>query len=510
MASEVDQLRAELAALRAENAALKESPQPSAPAKAASTKNRRGWWRGLLSAICLILAGIIVPVSIVGGWTRTQLVSEDAFVATFAPLSEDPDVQALIIDEATTAINASIDIESYTDNLFDGLATLDLPNPALTALELLRAPAASGVQSLIDTGVTKVVESDAFSAVWRTALVASHRALVATATAGDSDGVVSLADDGTLGIELGPIIEELKARMIDQGIGIASLIPPIEKTIVLVQSDALLLVGTVYAIAVTVGWWLPIICLALFGLGIALARRRSVAVLGTGVAIAIGAGALALGFNITSAVLGLNAPSLGIPAHTLDTIFFALVGAMRDTAVVLTFLGVVVAVAGWLGGRSQSAARTRALSARLSGSARGALRRSGLNTGAFGDWLYAQRTLVRVAILVLALVLLFALRPLSIGDILLVVILALAVWLIATLLQRSPDDDLTPSEPTEDGESDTLPLDDAIVPEPALVPTSGPNASDPDADTAVLEPTADAPAPKAPRKPAAKRPPRST
>lgn len=478
---EIEQLQAELDALRAENAVLKTATVMPEAETTGVKKSRKGWWRAVLSAVLIIVAGILVPVSVAGGWARAQLVSEEAFVATFAPLADDPGVQELVIDEATAAINESLDLETYTDNLFDGLATLDLPPRAISALELLREPAASGVQSLIDTSVTRVVESDAFSAVWRTALVASHRALVATATAGESDGVVSLADDGTLGIELGPIIEELKARMIDQGIGVASLIPAINQTIVIVQSDALLLVGTVYALAVTVGYWLPFVCLGLFALGIVVARRRSVAVLGTGVAIFLGAGALATGIGLTGTVLGLNAPALGIAPEALNSIFFAVVGAMRDTAVVLMFFGVVVAISGWLGGRSAGAAKTRAASESLTTSLRGSLRRRGLNTGGVGDWLYAQRVLVRVIILVLAIVLLFSLRPLSFGDIVWVIVLALLVWLAATLLQRAPGDldgdaetvavvDETAGDVVDTHDGDTLVLDDASQQDGDTVP----------------------------------------
>ena len=49
-------------------------------------------------------------------------------------------------------------------------------------------------------------------------------------------------------------------------------------------------------------------------------------------------------------MLSLNSANLGIPSQTLDTIYYAIVGAMRDTAIVLTFLGVVIGLpAGWAG-----------------------------------------------------------------------------------------------------------------------------------------------------------------
>ena len=68
-----------------------------------------------------------MPVSIVGAWARVQLADEDAFVATLAPLVDDPAVQAMIIDESMEAINAQVDFQEITASVFDGIADLGLP-----------------------------------------------------------------------------------------------------------------------------------------------------------------------------------------------------------------------------------------------------------------------------------------------------------------------------------------------------------------------------------------------
>ena len=202
--------------------------------------------------------------------------------------------------------------------------------------------------------------------------------------------------------------------------------------------------------------------LGLAAVGVLIARRRSTAVLGVGLAITIGAGLLAVALASAGAVLSLNAPGLGIPARTLESIYDTVIGAVRDTAVVLTFLGIVVAVAAWLSGRWAPARRIRSMAGSLTASARSGLRSRGLDTGAFGDAMHRQRVLVRVVILVLAMLLLFALRPLTFGDIALVIVLALAVWLVTALLERSPSaSDAEPTvgvEPTADVESDTAVL----------------------------------------------------
>ncbi|GAA1957497.1 hypothetical protein [Microbacterium aquimaris] len=474
--TDIDDLRAEIERLRAENADLRSQSvdPPDAETVPSDRVARTGWWRALISAVCIVLAGILVPVSVVGTWARAELVSEDAFVQTFGPLADDPDVQQLVIDQASAAVNEAVDVAGITNDVIDGVQSLDLPPTASSALDLLRQPAVQGVQGLIDSAITGVVQSDAFPQVWRTALVASHRALVAAAT-GDDTTAIAIDDTGALGIQLGPIIDELKTQLSDQGFGLASSIPTIDQTIVIVQADGLLLVGTIYNIAVAAGYWIPFIALGLAAVGVLVARRRSTALLGVGVAITIGAGLLAVALTSAAAVLSLNAPSLGIPARTLEAIYYTVVGAMRDTATVLTFLGVVVAVAAWLSGRWAPARRVRALAGSLTTSARVGLRRRGLDTGGFGEWMRRQRVLVRMVILVLAVILLFALRPLTFGDIVLVVVLALVVWLIASLLEKDPAEapvleqvevveEVVVGDEPADSDVDTLVIEDGPVP----------------------------------------------
>lgn len=437
LADDAAALRARLDALEAENARLRAEP----PRPAARTEGRHGSrWRAFLSALCIVLAAILVPVSIVAAWARVELVDETRFVETFAPLADDPQVQALVADQVSTAIEDSLDLDTLVNDLFDGLQGLDLPPRALAALDLLRAPASQGVQNLVDTTVTRLVQSDAFTDVWEAALRASHRSLEAVAAGGTSSGAVVIDAEGQVGIQLAPIIEEVKKRLVDRGIGFADQIPVIDKTIVVAQSDALTVVGTVYNLAVAAGWWTPILALVLFLAGILIARRRSTAVLGTGVGIAVGAGVLAIALGVGGSVLALSAPNLGVPAGALASMYEQITGAMRDTAVVLTLLGIVIAVIAWMSGRWRGARAARSGVASVNSGLRSALLKRGIDTGRFGAWLHAQRVLVRIVLGVLAVLWLMLLRPLSVGEVFLVLIVWLVVWWVFELLQRRPDE----------------------------------------------------------------------
>ena len=94
----------------------------------------------------------------------------------------------------------------------------------------------------------------------------------------------------------------------------------------------------------------------------------------------------------------------------------------------------------------------------MNASARRQLDARGLNTEAFGLWLGRQRILVRTIVAVLAVVWLFALRPLSVGDIVLVAFVAFGVAWILELLQRRPEELATDS-----GSEDALLYSDVPV-----------------------------------------------
>jgi len=282
--------------LEADNARLAaESGAAGGGTAAGRARRRGGWWRALLSAVCIVLAAILLPVSIVAAWTRVQLVDESQFVATLAPLAHDAQVQALVIDQTGAAIDEKVNYDEITGNVIDGIAGLGLPPRAVNALGLLKQPAADGLRNLVHGGVTKFVQSDAFVDVWTGAVRDFHRALTNVATSNGS-GVVVLTGDG-LGIQLGPIVEQVKQRLTAQGVGAASLIPSVNRTIIIGTGDAAATARTAYWVAVTAGWLLPLLTLALFAIGVLLARRRSVAVLGMGVAIALGAAILVVAFS---------------------------------------------------------------------------------------------------------------------------------------------------------------------------------------------------------------------
>jgi hypothetical protein len=169
LAEQVRQLAAENARLRAASAdtavgggtvtATVTEPVPL------PTGRSRGRWRSAVAVLLIATATILSPVAVVAGWTRLQLTSEQAFLDTFAPLAGDPQVQQYVADRVVSEINTAVDINAIADDLFTGIGSLDLPPRAKSAIQLLQQPAVQGVNSLIQTTVDRIVQSDAFEAV---------------------------------------------------------------------------------------------------------------------------------------------------------------------------------------------------------------------------------------------------------------------------------------------------------------------------------------------------------
>lgn len=442
-------LQEELDRLAGENAALREElhtarsmaqtlPLPpfdgavSAPQHGHGRRSR--WWTAL--SVFLIVVGLVLaPVAAAGAWARTQLTDTDAFVATFAPLADDPAVQAFISDQVVAAIDEQVDIDGLTNSLFDGIEELGLGPAATKALNALRAPAVAGIQSLVDRVVTRFVTSDAFSDVWAQALRVSHTQLLATLH-GDEDAAVTIGGNGEIGVQLAPIIDAVKTALVKNGVAFAANIPTVQKTVVVATSDAAVLVQVLYGVAVTVGIWLPWVALAFLVAGVLVARKRIVALLGASIGLGLVMIAVAAGVSIGRLVFITLTSSSAIPADAASVIYLGLTAQLSSIAVAVAVLAITVAVVSWLASRYRVPSALRSIVGGWFARLRGLGEERGVTTGRFGAWLYAQRVVVRVLIAIAASVIVLFVRPLTPGLIIWTAVIAILIIGVAELLAR--------------------------------------------------------------------------
>ena len=75
--------------------------------------------RSTASAVLIIVAIVLAPLSVLSVWASNQISDTDRYVATVAPIADDPAVQAALTDEITTAIMEKLQVEDVTTQLLD-------------------------------------------------------------------------------------------------------------------------------------------------------------------------------------------------------------------------------------------------------------------------------------------------------------------------------------------------------------------------------------------------------
>lgn len=449
-------LRERLDAAEAASAASAETvPLPGLAAPAAAPPPSRQRWRAVLAVVLIAFGVLLAPVAVVSQWTKTVVTDTDTFVATVAPLADDPAFQAFLVTEIVGVVEEQVDIEALATDLFDGLASLDLPPRAQDALKLLEAPAVEGVRSLIRTAAERVVASDAFANVWEEALRLSQTQIIA-ALEGDTSSALVITDTGEVGIQLGPIIAEVKKQLVDQGFGLAANIPEIDRTIPIAQSDALVQARTAYQLLNLAGTWLPWVSLVLIAAGVLVARRRSLALIWAGVTLGLSMALLAAGVSV-GRFFFINALSPDyLPSDLAGTVYDSLVPLVYASALSVGLAAVTVAVVAYLAGPFRGAIAVRRLVTDGARHLRASAAGSGVTTGRTGVWLYRARRFIRAAVGIGAAAVALFWRPLTPPVIIWTAVLALIVVLLLELLQRPPDEVLpVPAGEAEPGEPAT-------------------------------------------------------
>ncbi|WP_374009735.1 hypothetical protein [Leifsonia sp. LS-T14] len=430
-----------IAALEEENASLRQragadaETVPVTPAADVVVPHRRSWAWTLLATVLIVVGAILAPVAVVSTWAKAQLTDTDSFVATYAPLAHDPDVQAFVTDQAVKAVQENVDIPKITSQVVDGITELGTGPVATKALESLKAPLAQGIVSLMQSTIQRFVASDAFAQVWQQALRTSHDQLIATMQ-NSPKAAITVGSDGSVGIQLAPIIDRVKVLLVDQGLTFASQIPTVDRTITVAQNSSIPTLQLFYGLAIAAGAWLPWVAIGLLALGVLVARRRSLALVWAAVALGLAMALTLAALGVGRLVFVASASPALVPSTLARTLYSTVTDAMIDTAVAVLVLAIAVAIVAWLAGPFRVPQRLRGFFGSGVEWVRASAERHGITTGRAGEWMYAQRTLLRAAVAVIAAAIVLFVRPLTPSLIIWTLVLAVLVVAILELLQR--------------------------------------------------------------------------
>jgi hypothetical protein len=439
--------RDELERLRAELAALRSAPPPPAPP--VPRAHRRIRWASLGATVLIVLGVLGVPLSILAVWTNNQISDTDRFVATVSPVIEDPAVQAALANRITTEIFARVDVQQIADQAVDALGQQGLPPQLVDRLHALTGPLADSARGFIAGKVQELVASPRFAEAVNRAVATSHQQMV-TVLSGQA-AAISIQGANVV-LDLGVFIDAAKQQLVASGFELAGRIPEVHPTVDLFPASTLVRAQTAYGFLDTAATWLPWITLLLLAGGVLLAKNRRRALLWVGVGAMIAMLLLAVGLLVGRGLLVSSVPEQGTAAAAAT--FDILVRFLRIALRTVFVIGLVIALGAFLTGGSAAATQVRSLSARGIGWLRRGRFRTLLSTSGVGPWVYAYRTILRVALVLLAvLVVLFLDRPTGM-DVLVVTIVLVVLLGVVELLAVPPTDE-PPPDAIEEGPPDT-------------------------------------------------------
>ncbi len=391
---------------------------------------RRGRWAG--ATVLLFLAAVVGTLAVAATYVRSEVLNTETYVATVAPLADEPAVR--------DAVSARLAQEIVTRTDLSGLAT-DLANQlekrgAPTQLSDLTAPLVSGLTSFLQQQINDLLATEQFRDLWETINREAHQGLVTVLT-GEGGQVIKSSGD-TVTLDLGALLTEVKQRLVANGFTLASRVPEVSLSYTLLQSDQLPKLRTYTRILNTGALWMPWLALALFVGGIfAAPQRRRAMITGVVMIAVLSIAALGLFAAVRTYYLDHASAAAGSPeavTEIYDTVLRFLVTSLQT----LLAAALIALVGGLLAGSNRPARAVRRLGNRWLDAGGRLLSRTGMWAAATARVLNPFRLPVRVvAIAVVGLVMILLSLP-TVGALLWATVVALLVVGIVEVLARSP------------------------------------------------------------------------
>ena len=413
-AARIAELEAEVARLQGK---LETQPTEARPTAGGSK------WRTFWAVVCITIACLLAPLSIASVWAKGEVTDTQRYVATVAPLAEDPAIQEAVADRVTTEVLTYINIPELTQEAISTIsANRDLTARQVAALNALAGPLDSGIEGFIGDQVTTIVQSDAFDAAWTEANTRAHSRLNQVLS-GDTSGPISI-DGNDVTLDLGQVVAQVKQALIARGLTVAEKIPTVNTQLVIFQSDNLATAQRAYSALNALGFWLPIIAVVLALIGIFTANNSRKALIGFGIGLAISALVSGILVSVGRAEY-LNALPDTVNSAAATTLFDTVTYFLRQALWAALAVAIVLILAGIMTGPTKFATGVRGLFVKAAAAIQGQLAQWGAGMDGARRWVAGNAGGLRIGASLLAVAYLVLVRYKTVS---------LVVWTTVALL----------------------------------------------------------------------------
>ena len=155
---------------------------------------RRHRLRRVFAPILVALAVIVFTVTVPAAWGARTVLNTDRYVATVAPLAEDPAVQQAIATRLTDEVFTALNVQEVISNTLAAIGE---------RATILAGPLTNALHGFVQDQVLKIVQSDAFQTFWVEANRFVHTQVLAVLR-GESDSVSVV--EGKVTLNLLPLV----------------------------------------------------------------------------------------------------------------------------------------------------------------------------------------------------------------------------------------------------------------------------------------------------------------
>lgn len=295
--------------------------------------------------ILVFLGALFLIASLLAGFIRFQALDTGTVKESATLLIEDKEIRdqiaATLVDQLFTNVDVTAQLEQQLPADQQGLAG------ALSA----------AIRELADRGAVRMLDRPEAQELWVNSIAFSHNELI-TVLEDDVRGVET--DQGAVFLDLGPLLIELGNRVPILA-RLAAQLPEGSTRIKIMDANQLERAQDLTALLKTLGSWLWVVPLLLFGAALALASGRRRAILRSIGIVTIVTGLLVLAIRrlAGSYVVDTLAPTASAETAAGNA-WDILTRQLSDGGWTFIGLGVVLLVAVWISGvgRSATAART--------------------------------------------------------------------------------------------------------------------------------------------------------
>lgn len=394
--AEPEDQQAELARLRAEVAGYKATQTAEQEAK---KQRRHGGIRWTVSIVLMVLASLLSVVAVVSRYARSQLLDTDRYVGTVKPLAKNPDIQDAITKQVTAEIFSRLDVNDVTTKALDKLVDLGAPAQVTS----LAGPISTQVEGFTRTQVHNFVTSDQFPKLWEEANRAAH-AQVVTVLTGRHDGAVSVKN-GEVSVDLGQIVERVKAQLVAHGFKAADRIPEVHSTFTLFKSDQLTQAQRGTRLLDRSATAMPFVVILLAAGAVFAAPNRRKGLLWVALAIALGMVVLAGGLLVAKEWYLNNGKPQNMTPEAAVGVIRTVLNPLRVAMRAVLALALVVALAAFITGPTGAAKSIREFFVKLRERAQGGIEGTRTPT-AVESWVGAHKRALRIGVIVVAVLVL--------------------------------------------------------------------------------------------------------